>query len=134
MIPAVSRRRFAVSGNKFLLDTNIVLYLLGGKLTDQDIPSGSYSISVVTELELLSYPTMSTREEAQIRKFLDQISIVGLTREIKANTIALRKSYKLKLPDAIICSAALCTGAILVTADKSLKRVKEISIEIPPIT
>ncbi len=42
----------------FLLDTNIVLYFLGGPLVNP-LPSGQYFISVITEIELLSYPSLS---------------------------------------------------------------------------
>ncbi len=35
-----------------LLDTNVVLYLLGGRLA-KPLPSGQYVVSVITEIELL---------------------------------------------------------------------------------
>ena len=41
-----------MSGNKFLLDTNTVLYLLGGKLNSNSLPEGKLFISVINELEL----------------------------------------------------------------------------------
>lgn len=40
------------------LDTNVVLYFLGGRLVNP-LPSGQYFISVITEIELLSYPSIS---------------------------------------------------------------------------
>jgi predicted nucleic acid-binding protein len=36
-----------------LLDTNVALYLLGGRLAEP-LPSGSYGVSVITEMELLA--------------------------------------------------------------------------------
>jgi len=39
-----------------LLDTNIALYLLGGRL-EAPLPSGEYGVSVITEMELLSWPS-----------------------------------------------------------------------------
>lgn len=41
-----------------LIDTNVVLYFLGGRLVNP-LPSGQYFISVITEIELLSYPSIS---------------------------------------------------------------------------
>ena len=35
-----------------LLDTNVALYLLGGRLAEP-LPGGNYGVSVVTEMELL---------------------------------------------------------------------------------
>ena len=40
---------------RFVLDTNIILYFLGGRLADS-FPAGAYAISVISELELLAYP------------------------------------------------------------------------------
>ncbi|MCK5233036.1 MAG: hypothetical protein KAR13_22375 [Desulfobulbaceae bacterium] len=55
---------------KYLLDTNIILYLLGGKLL-KPLPEGIYFASVITELELLSYPSLHPEEEKQIGQFLE---------------------------------------------------------------
>lgn len=40
-----------------VLDTNAVLYLLGGRLAEP-LPEGRYFASVMTEMELLSYPLL----------------------------------------------------------------------------
>jgi len=40
-----------------VLDTNTVLYLLGGRLAES-LPEAYYFISVITEIELLSYPLL----------------------------------------------------------------------------
>jgi hypothetical protein len=40
-----------------LLDTNAVLYLLGGRLAEA-LPPGEYLTSVITEMEMLSYPSL----------------------------------------------------------------------------
>jgi hypothetical protein len=36
-----------------LLDTNVALYLLGGRLA-APLPTGNYGVSVITEMELLA--------------------------------------------------------------------------------
>lgn len=50
----------ALTQNLILLDTNVVLYFLGGRLMNP-LPSGQYFVSVITEIELLSYPSLSSR-------------------------------------------------------------------------
>ncbi len=42
---------------KRVLDTNAILYLLGGKLAGT-LPVGEYFISLISEMELLSYPLL----------------------------------------------------------------------------
>jgi hypothetical protein len=45
------------------------------------LPSGQYFVSVITEIELLSYPSLSSDEETQIRDFLTKITGFGLLVE-----------------------------------------------------
>lgn len=47
-----------ISQPLIVLDTNIALYYLGGRLTTP-LPSGLYHASIITEMELLSYPNLS---------------------------------------------------------------------------
>ncbi|MFE1747110.1 type II toxin-antitoxin system VapC family toxin [Coleofasciculus sp. H7-2] len=108
-----------------LLDTNIVLYYLGGRLTDP-LPSGKYFISVITEIELLSYPSLNPDEEVQIRTFLTKIIIVCIDENIKELAIAFRKNHNLRLPDAIITATAQFLNATLLTNDARLVKLTEI--------
>lgn len=111
-----------------LLDTNVVLYFLGGRLTNS-LPSGQYFVSVITEIELLSYPSLSPDEEVQIRNFLTKITVVGIESNIKELAIALRKQYRLRLPDAIIAATAQSLNATLFTNDVRLANLTEINTQ-----
>ncbi len=115
-----------MSGDKFVLDTNAVLYLLGGKIIPTDVPDGDFYVSVVTELELLSYPKLSIAEEQTVRKFLNEINVVELSLEVKNETISLHKRYSLKLPDSIIAATAILMNASLVTRDKKLIKISSL--------
>jgi len=121
-----------VSGNRFLLDTNILLYLIGKKIPVDALPEGEFFVSFITELEVLSYPSITPQEEHQLKRFLHDIPVIDITAEIKGRTIELRKKYNLRLPDAIIAATAFQLGATLVTNDKGFSLVQEIqSISIP---
>lgn len=111
-----------------LLDTNIVLYFLGGKLVNP-LQSANYSVSVITEIELLSYPSLDSDKEKRIISFLNQIALVGIDTNIKNLTISLRKQYKLKLPDAIIVATAQFLGATLLTNNIRLTNLTEINTQ-----
>ncbi|NDJ20442.1 PIN domain-containing protein [Nostoc sp. B(2019)] len=111
-----------------LLDTNVVLYFLGGRLVNP-LPSGQYFISVITEIELLSYPSLSPDEETQIIDLLNKITIIGIDNNIKNLTIAIRKQYKLRLSDAIIVATAKSLNAILFTNDIRLANLIEINTQ-----
>ncbi len=108
-----------------LLDTNIVLYFLGGRLADQ-LPSGQYFVSFIIEIELLSYPSLNPDEEVKIRDFLADITVVEVEGNIKELAITFRKNYKLRLPDAIIAATAKSLDATLLTNDVKLTDLTEI--------
>jgi len=111
--------------NQFLLDTNIILYLLGGRLAEP-LPKGDYYVSVITEIELLSYPSLDTQTEQQIRDFLAQLTLINLEEPIKTKAIQLRRQHRLKLPDAIIAATALTLKVPLFSNDLRLNRLSDL--------
>jgi predicted nucleic acid-binding protein len=105
-----------------LLDTNVALYLLGGRMA-APLPVGSYGVSVITEMELLAWPSLTTKEEQKVRDFLGQLSICELSPAIRTRAVRLRREEHIKLPDAIICATAMELGVELWTNDTSLAKV-----------
>jgi hypothetical protein len=83
-----------------LLDTNILLYITGKRIDITALPEGAYFTSFITELEILSYPSLTSQEEKNLKRLLHEIPIVDITNEIKEQAISFRKKYRLKLPDA----------------------------------
>jgi predicted nucleic acid-binding protein len=116
-----------------VLDTNIALYYLGGRLA-VPLPSGSHHISIITEMELLSYPNLSQSEEQQIQNFLAQLLILEIDASIKDMAIALRKQYRLKLPDAIISATAQSFNALLLTNDLKIASIGTLQSQSLPLT
>jgi predicted nucleic acid-binding protein len=116
-----------------LLDTNIILYLLGCRLANP-LPPGQYFASIITEIELLSYSSLSSDEEKQIINFLDCITVIGIDNNIKDLAIVLRKQYRLKLPDAIIAATTQSLDATLFTNDIRLISLTEINTQSVEIT
>ena len=90
-------------------------------------------ISFITELEVLSYPYITERDEKNIENLLGEILIVDINKEIKDYTIDLRKRYKLKLPDTIVAATAIYLKAYLITNDKEFLRVEEVKSRSIPI-
>jgi predicted nucleic acid-binding protein len=118
-----------MSGKEILVDTNIILYLLRGNDTLQDIlQSKTIYISFITELELIGFKQITAEEERQIEALLDECVILPLTNETKRLYVSLRKKYQLKLADALIAATAISAGIPLITADKQFRTVVEISL------
>lgn len=118
-----------MSGNNLFLDSNVIIYFLSGDDTLTELLEGkNLYISVITKLELLSYSGLPAKEKAKLERFISECTIVELNTTIQTSTIELRKKYKLKLPDSIIVASALYADLLLLSADKALKNIKEISI------
>ncbi len=118
-----------MNGNKLFIDTNIILYLLGGDITLAEmLNQKQIYISIVTELELLSFRDITKKEENVIREFVNQCKIININNPIKEETIQIRRKYHTKLPDSIIIASALYLDLPLISADSDFKKVKELAL------
>ncbi len=107
---------------RYFLDTNAIIYLVNGRLASP-LPEGKYSISIITEIELLSFAGLSDKEEQRIRELLLALDRVPLSDTVRDQTILLRRENRLKLPDAIIAASALTQQAVLLTNDQSFASI-----------
>jgi len=89
-----------MSGNKVFLDTNIIIYILSGnekyinKFLDKEI-----YVSIITEIEVLSYKFKSIEDENIAKKFFENVNIVDISCFVKNLIISIKKENKVKLPD-----------------------------------
>ena len=110
---------------RYLLDTNPIIDAIKASI---HLPEGEYLVSFITELELLSFSELTKVEEKSINSLLSHFLIINLNDEIKGMTIKIRKKYRLKLPDSIIVATAIIGDAVLVTADRQLKKIQELKV------
>lgn len=111
---------------RIVLDTNVVLYLLADRLADP-LPPAAFFVSVITEMELLSYPLLNPGEEAAIHDFLCDVTVCDWSPDVKVAAITLRRQYRLKLPDAVVAATALSLRAELLTNDTKLQGIANLS-------
>jgi len=106
---------------KLLLDTNIILNFLKQGSRVVDLPSllsqHECFTSVIVKLELLKYPDITPDEENAVNEILRLLPIISLSQPIENEAIAISRSTKFKLPDAIIGATAIVYGAEVVTGD-----------------
>ncbi|MEO6219814.1 MAG: type II toxin-antitoxin system VapC family toxin [Ginsengibacter sp.] len=119
-----------MNGNKFLLDTNIIIYILDGdKIISNYLSQKFFFTSIICEIELFSSKSLTPKEEKQIRSFLQEFRIITIDQSIKELAILFRKKYFLKIPDSIIAATAVSLDIPLVTSDKGFKQITELSID-----
>lgn len=117
-----------MSGEKtFLLDTNAIIAILADKVPTTGTLNVDplIAISVITEIELLSFSRLSINEETGIKAFLESTNVIYINPDIKDISIQLRRKHGIKTPDAIIAATAINSKAILITDDRVLLRLKE---------
>jgi predicted nucleic acid-binding protein len=114
------------AGQRFVLDTNAVIFLTtAGSVISAEaqkaLDEADLFVSIIAELELFSKSNLPPEEEANLRAFImEKTSIMDINPAIKKQTIALRRSTKIKLPDAIIAATSIALNAVLLTRDAEL--------------
>ena len=113
-------------GKKYLIDTNIIRKYLdeelseaGLELIDSILDSFESSVSVITRIELLGFTHSRNELSRFIEQFIGYSFEYHLTEPIIQKTIELKKSIKIKLPDAVIAATALCHDLILLSDNDS---------------
>jgi predicted nucleic acid-binding protein len=117
---------------KALFDTNILVDYLNG-LPDAPREFARYRgrlVSIVTWMEVLA--GARNEEEADvIEMFLRDFQVVELTRRIAREAVSIRRTRRIRLPDAIIWSTARTESALLVTRNTKDFPRDEPGIRIP---
>lgn len=124
-------------GQKFIIDSNVVIDFLSGKLPKKgmelirqvvdDIPV----ISVITVIEVLGYKT-SKEAEKLLSGFIKDSIVIELSEKVVQNSIKLRKEHKIKIPDAIIAASAITSDLKLITRNiKDFAGIKGIEVINP---
>jgi predicted nucleic acid-binding protein len=118
-----------MSGNKYLLDTNAVLYILDG---DETLINFLFEkelyLSIISEMELLSYRNITDKEKQTLEEFLKEFIIINIDEKIRQNTIEVKRTSSMKLPDSIIAATAISLKLPLITSDKHFKNVKHLNL------
>ena len=117
----------------YLIDTNIFTLYSQGELSekgnlliDSILNSFGCQISVITRIELLSWNTDQETTNL-VNEFIRLSKEFGLTDEIIIKTGEMRRSKKIKLPDAVIATTAMVNDFILVSDnDKDFGKIEHL--------
>jgi len=101
---------------KAVFDTNILIdYLSGVESAKTEIERYQHRmVSIITWMELL-VGARHEEEEDVIELFLRDFAVVSLSRPIAREAVTLRRTQRMRLPDALIWASARSESALLVT-------------------
>ena len=104
-------------GKRHLIDTNVVIDFAAGRLpiggqtlVVKEIKNQPF-ISIINRIELLGFPSVPDT----IPEFVDAAKILWHEDEVAQKAVFIRKTHRIKLPDAVIAATALVNGLILLT-------------------
>lgn len=121
------------------LDTNILIaYCADDELAVRYVSARrrggtSLFISVVTEIELLSFTGLKPGDVANIERALRELTIVSLDSQLGRIAADIRRRSGLRLADSVVVATAKLTGSKLATLDKEILRKTRgiVEFEIP---
>jgi predicted nucleic acid-binding protein len=122
-------------GKEYLIDTNSVIDYLHDKLPDNAnklIEGIASKISVITRMELLSWPGASDEQTLVLKEFIKASEEFNLEESIILRAIDIRKTYKTKLPDAIVAATALINNLAIITRNtKDFDKIEGLEVLNP---
>lgn len=118
-----------MNGVEVLIDTNILIYFTSGNKAVEAFLEGKRPIiSFITEMEILSWPSLSEKEYKIAKAMIGECRVIQMNNAIREEAITIRRSTRLKLPDAIVAATSKYMGLTLVSADADMKKVKGIDL------
>jgi predicted nucleic acid-binding protein len=116
-----------MSGDRIVIDTSLIINLFNGSAEVQELIAGRILfVSVISEIEVLSFPQLTDNDKNLLRDFLSECYIVDIEPAIKNLTINTRAKHKTKLPDAVIAATAMYFDIPLFTMDKGFAKIVDL--------
>lgn len=113
-----------MNGERVVIDTNILVdYAKGVEAMKHVIEGVEAHISIITEIEFLSWSGLTDDRIADARLFLNEFSSSGISDAIRDRAAWIKRHHKMKLPDAVIAATALHLNAPLITRDKGFNKL-----------
>lgn len=107
--------------SRYLIDTNAAIDYLAEAIPEKglvfldEVIDNGYSISLISRIELYAYSKLSEQDQVSLDIMIAQSSMLNINDAIIEQTIKIRKTYKTKLPDAIIAATAMVHNLVLIT-------------------
>lgn len=122
---------------QYLIDNNVVsnyfseLFSEKGMRFVADVIDQIPNISVITEIEALSWINPDKSKEAIMQEFIQDADILGLSPDVVQECVRIRRSKKIKIPDAIIAATAIVHNLTLITSDSDFNNIQGLQIIDP---
>lgn len=124
-------------GKGYLIDTNVIIGYLDGKIENKGmsflhpIIDRIPDISVINKIEILRFNSPDNNYKTLV-EFINSSYVFSLNENIIEKTISICRANKIKLPDAIIAATALVNNFTLITRNTSdFKKIADLDFLNP---
>lgn len=121
----------------YLLDNNAISLFFSGQLSENgmgfvaEVIDNKPIISVITQIEDLSWITKDKSKEKIVKEFVNDAEIISLSLDIVAQCVKIRRSRKMKTPDAIIAATAIVLQYTLISSDNDFNSIPALKVLNP---
>lgn len=122
---------------QYLIDNNAISNFFSGIFSEKgmdfmaEVIDQTPTISVITEIEALSWIDPDKSKEQIVQAFVQDATVLALTPAEVAQCVSIRRSRKIKTPDAIMAATAIVHNLTLITSDKGFKNIQGLKIIDP---
>ncbi len=122
---------------QYLIDNNVISHYFSDRFTEKgmnfiaDVIDQTPNISVITEIEALSWINPDLDKENIVREFISDAAILALSPSIVKQCVTIRRSKKIKTPDAIIAATAIVHNLTLISDDSGFSKIKGLEVINP---
>jgi predicted nucleic acid-binding protein len=106
---------------RFIIDTNIVIYYLDNKIPIEQLPKmnrifqDSFNISTISVIELLGWHKLSKTDKTKMKLFLSNSNVHFVDSGVQMKSIEIKQKRKTATPDTIIAATAILNKYTVVT-------------------
>ncbi len=106
---------------RFIIDTNIVIYYLDNKIPNDQLPKlneifrNSFNLSTISVIELLGWHKLNDTDKDKMELFLANANVHFVDFAVQMEAIEIKQKRKTGTPDAIIAATALIKECTVVT-------------------
>jgi len=122
---------------QYLIDNNVISNYFTATFSEKvmyfisNVIDQTPNISVITEIEALSWNAPDEIYETIIKDFIESANILPLSKKVVTESVKIRRSRKIKTPDAIIAATAIVHDFTLLSSDLDFKRIPNLKIVNP---
>ena len=85
------------------------------------LPDCEIYINFIVEIEVLAKADITGKEEADARALLDSFKWAEIDKNTRETAIQIRRTAKLRLPDALIAASSIALNATVLSNDPHLR-------------